>query len=467
MQRNLIKRYENSDILARTIYINDIEVVLLFMIGVSDSDVFNRYYLEKSINAIKNKLDLTKEIPGVVKKISEDEIDFELYSANIILSFENEIYSYALAKSNSRAVGDPISESLNIFGSRDGFVEDIRVNISLVRTRIKTDELMLSELEIGKRSKTKVFLLGIENIVNLKRYERIKKILENIEIDSILNITCITSYFTKSRIFPIEKYSGSPEEVAKNLLEGEIVIMIDRIPVSIILPTSLFFSTKIKIDDQTPSFYAWFQRIYVILSLFISVFWLGIFSSLVMYQSDNLSFLLLSSLKVSQRGVIFPVFYEIIAILFLFELVQLIGIRSPSATIQNIVVIVGGILIGQNTITSGLVGVVVMTLTAFSFIASFTITNDTRIIMSISLLRIIIFISSLFLGMFGVVLMSILLLSYIYKNQFLGISFLHPFIPFNYKDFKRFFINRYSIRLKKRNDVLKPKNKEFRENEKN
>ncbi len=450
MYEYLKKTFINSEIAVNKILIDDnLFICVLYMIGVSDLDVFNRFYLEKIKETIKKDEYIESNFLGIIRKIDFKNIESELYNANIVLYIKNEFYTLALSKQSQRSVSDSIADAQNMFGSRDGFIENIDQNLSLIRTRLKSNLVIVNDLCIGKISKTKVKVIAIKDIASNIRYERIIKTLNKIDIDAVLNITDITSYFSKNRIFPVDKYSGAPDEVVKNLLEGEIVILIDRIPVAVILPTSLFFATKLKIDDQTPKFYAFIQRTYVFLSFFISVFWLGLFASLVMFQSNNLSFLLLSSLKVSQRGVIFPVFYEMLGILFLFELMQLIGLRSSGVTIQNIIIIVGGILIGQNTITSGLVGVVVMTLTAFSFVSSYLVTNDSRIIMSISLMRLIVFVSSLFLGFFGVVIAGIIICSLIYKNSFLGVSFLHPFIPFDFSNVLKFFKSRNNVNYKK------------------
>ncbi|MDQ7863306.1 spore germination protein [Peribacillus frigoritolerans] len=63
----------------------------------------------------------------------------------------------------------------SIRGPRDGFVENISDNMSLIRQRLKTASLKCIEYTIGKRSKTKILLLYIDDIINPSILLDIKK----------------------------------------------------------------------------------------------------------------------------------------------------------------------------------------------------------------------------------------------------------------------------------------------------
>ena len=196
------------------------------------------------------------------------------------------------------------------------------------------------------------------------------------------------------------------------------------------------------------------QRLTVLLCFFLSTVFLGLFLSVLTYQIDLLSLPLLSTFSVTQKGAIFPIFIEIGFVLFLFELYYFVGFRSSEKTLSSTIVLIGGLIIGQNLIDSGLVGVLVITITALCFLSSFAVTNNLHFIFGISIIRWMFLLSALFFGVYGVTLSFILLSVYFSKQSFLSEHLLHPFIPLNLEGFLDFFRARANKKRSKRNTSL-------------
>ena len=95
------------------------------------------------------------------------------------------------------------------------------------------------------------------------------------------------------------------------------------------------------------------------------------------------------------------------------------------------------IIIGQNTIESGMVSVFVMTCVALCFLATFTISSNITFVMSLSLLRIMLLVSTIFLGMFGFTISAFYLICKIAEESTFHIDFLYPFIPFDKKGIRK------------------------------
>ena len=85
----------------------------------------------------------------------------------------------------SRKVSEPETE-LTVRGSREGFVETLRTNTSLLRRRIKSPNLKIETLKLGRLTKTDVAIVYIRGIVNGKLVEEVKTRLQGINIDGIL-----------------------------------------------------------------------------------------------------------------------------------------------------------------------------------------------------------------------------------------------------------------------------------------
>lgn len=435
---------------------------IFFQEELANVEDFEKFYL---INLLGNKniSDLYPEICyEIVYKQNEsflNEIDKFIFYGNIILIKDNHTYRFNLLKNFSRSISDSISEAPNIMGPRDGFSDSCTFNTALLRTRMRSNCLEIKEYFIGRRSQTKVNMLYVKDITNNILVKKIESTMSKIDIDAVLSVSDLMTFFNRSRLFQTFTYAGSPDVVANSLLEGQVAIIIDRIAVCVILPISLFHCTKLRLDLEAPFYYVFFSRIIILFCFFMSVFFLGLMTCFFTYQQNNLSLIVLTTIKLTQKGALFPLNVEIMLIIFLFELYQLIGLRSANFSVQTIIVIIAGILIGQSTISGGLVSVLIMLVTAFAFICTYVVSNDLKIIMSLSIMRIIIFVSSLFLGLYGFCISCILLFSYIYSKRFMNLCFLYPIIPFDFKGVKDFFSTKNYYKNYFREDTLNIKDK--------
>ena len=398
--------------------------------------------------------------PGICKEIksNEKEIIQFIFSGLMIIIRNNKFYSIDLSKAPSRMTNDSIAEPENVMGSRDGFVENIKENISLVRTRVKDDNLKIENISVGRRSKTMVSLLSIEDIHNKDIKNKIIKTIKKIDIDAIISIDDLMSYFGQYSIFPTYHYIGNPDTAVRRFYDGELMIIIDRIPVVIMLPTTMANTSRLKIDSLNVPSFIFLERLFIILSVFISIMACGIINSFVTYQKSSLSLMVLSTLKITQSGVYLPIFVEMLIILFLFELYYLIGFRQSKFTVSSTVVLIGGLIIGQNLISTGVAGVFIMTVTALCFLMSFIISSNINITLIVSMARVLVLFSSLVYGIFGVIIAAILIAIYLYKPSFVGVCYLYPFIPFDEKGIFDFFIPSSNLKKVKRERLFKVKN---------
>lgn len=407
------------------------------------------------------KTDLDDIIPGLCKKIeaNEEEIIQLVFCGLLVCERNHQFYVIDLSKAPSRPTGDSIAEPDNVFGPRDGFVENFKENIALIRTRVKDDKLNIDTVTVGRRSKTILSLLSIQDIHNEEIRKAILKKLEEIDIDAIICIEDIMSYFQKKHLFPTFHYVGTPDTACRRLYNGEFVLVIDRNCIVICFPTTLTYSSRLKIDALNVPFFSFFERWFVILSAIFSIFFCGILAAFSGIQMDSLSLTVLSTLKISQTGIYLPIFIEILIVLGMFELYYLIGFRQSKVTVSSTIVLIGGLIVGQNLISSGIAGVFIMTATAICFLLSFVVSSNVTNIISISLARLFILFSSLIYGLFGIVLASILLACYLYSQNTLGVRYFYPFLPFDIKGIHKFFLSSSDLKLDERDKPLKVNNK--------
>lgn len=432
--------------------------IMLYQNDSFNIALFNREYLPKVLEKKKSFIEL---FPGTVKKIEEDKIYELLYTGMMIIYAEDtkEYYMFDLISRDTRKTSDSLQEPESITGPRDGFVENIRTNICLIRQRIKDNSLVIEEKSLGRRSKTKINILSIADITNKSFINEVKYYLNQIDTDAILSLEDVTTVFQKNCIMPQYLYVGVPDIASRRLLDGEIIILIDNIPSAICLPNTISSFLRNRVEQVNIPMYSLFERFFLYLSIFIAVFFLPIMACFLTYQTDSLSLSMLLRIKFTNQEVFFPIYIEIFFVLFLFELYYIVSLKSPKLTLSSMVVLVGGIIIGQNTIESGMVSDFVMNCVALCFLATFTISSNVTFVMSLSLLRIMLLISTIFLGMFGFTISTFYLICKIAEESTFHIDFLYPFIPFDKKGIKKVILYDSSKSLVERPIPFNPKNR--------
>lgn len=83
-----------------------------------------------------------------------------------------------------RSPEEPDTEQV-IRGSKDGFVETIVMNAALIRRRVRDKTLRVKYVKVGRRSKSDLAILYIEDIADPSYVEHIHSALQAIETDGL------------------------------------------------------------------------------------------------------------------------------------------------------------------------------------------------------------------------------------------------------------------------------------------
>ena len=115
----------------------------------------------------------------------------------------------------------------NIVGPQIAFVEDLDVNLNLVRRKLPTPYLQMKELKVGALSNTTVAIVFIEGIVNDQNLQEIIKRVSQIKTDHVLDSTYLIQLIADNpnSIFPQFLNTERPDRVAAVLAEGKIALL--------------------------------------------------------------------------------------------------------------------------------------------------------------------------------------------------------------------------------------------------
>ncbi|OAA84917.1 spore germination protein [Clostridium ljungdahlii] len=323
-----------------------------------------------------------------------------------------------------------------IRGPNEGFTQNISINISQLRRKIKSSELKVEEFTMGKQTLTKISITYLHGIVDNNIVEEVKKRLSKIDIDSVLESGYIEELIedTHFTLFPQIQHSERPDRVAAGILEGRVALLVDGTPCVLILPATLiqFLQTSEDYYERytTTIFVRFIRLIFFIISMLLP----GCFVAIILYHKEMIPTPLLVSIMGAAHGVPFPIFIEALLMEIVFEALREAGIRLPSPASQT-VGIVGALVIGDAAVRAGITSPIMVIVIAITATASFSIPSY-DMGYAIRVLRFAMLCLGAFLGLYGILLGIIILLIHLSSLSSFGINYLSPLAPLNLKDLK-------------------------------
>ena len=137
-------------------------------------------------------------------------------------------------------------------GPKDAFVENIRINTSLLRRHLRTPDLRIYGTTVGQRSLTNVAVVWIEGLTNPELVQKMKDRLDTIDIDGLLSPSAVEEYVTGSRrtAFPLIQYTERPDRFCQGLLDGRVGLMVDGLPLAYLAPANLGYLME-SVEDRS------------------------------------------------------------------------------------------------------------------------------------------------------------------------------------------------------------------------
>ena len=327
-----------------------------------------------------------------------------------------------------RSIEEPDTD-VQEFGSREGFTENIKTNLTLVRKRLCTANFTIQMQEIGKESKTRILLCYMKGRVDKDLLDEVKARLQNLQMDTVLGAGYLRKTLDTKRpsFFTMVGQTERPDTFAAKICEGRIGIIIDGTPFALIVPR-LFIENFQTLDDYiNRPYYATFMRIVRFLAFLISVLLPGVFVSIGLFHQEMLPDDMLYNIVVMESNTLFTLTLEALIIHFVYETVREAGLRMPKS-IGHAVSIVGALVIGDAAVTAGLIGAPMLIIVALTAICSL-VSSD--LYQPIAVLRIIFIIVGGATGLYGIMIGAAALLVSLASMTDYNIPFLAPFSPYN------------------------------------
>lgn len=419
---------------------------------------FRMYYSEGMVDTTKlensvmrpliqspERVGVSDPIEGLVKRVltavemqitdSWEEIIDAITYGDAVMFVSNCTHAIILPakKFELRSVEEPDAEKI-ISGPREGFNESLIVNLTLLRRKLRTEDLKLKYYTFGRRTQTKGCICYLDSLVNKRILKLLNERLKKIDVDGVLDTNYISELIRDSSTSPFRStgYTERPDVVAAKMLEGRIAIFLDGTPVVLTVPY-LFIENFQSSEDYYLNFsYTSFSRMLRILGFFLTITVPGFYISIVAFHHEMLPTPLLINIANERQGVPLPAAAEAFIMLIVFDILRETGVRMPS-NIGQALSIVGALVIGQAAVEAKLVAAPMIIIVGLTGITALLVPKMNAPIIFV---RMFILMGASVMGLFGMVLTLSALFIHMLNLDSFGVSQLTPSAKLQFQDVK-------------------------------
>ena len=375
-----------------------------------------------------------------VTEIKESELVAFITSGFAVLAMDgvSEMLAIGVQGYAFRSVSEPESEVVQR-GAREGFTEPLRVNMSLIRRRLKSPNLVFEQLTAGSQSKTQLMLCYLQDAASPLLVNKVRERLSACDLETVLASGYLSEYLEDehtSRLFSGVGISERPDTVCGKLTEGRIAVLVDGTPAVIIVPR-LFVEEFQGVDDYSNrTYYAALIRLIKYFSFFVSVFLPAIYTALAQFHPEYFPTWILIKTAQSLSQTPLPVTLEVLLITVVYEIMKEAGLRIPKS-LGHAVSIVGALVIGESAVTAGIISSSTLMVVATAAICSYV---TAPLYPPVTMLRFVFIIVAGVFGLWGIVLASAMVIISMCSKTSLGVPYLSSLSPFSRKTMRDVFV---------------------------
>jgi spore germination protein KA len=361
-------------------------------------------------------------------------------------------------KPEKRGINQPETERV-VRGPRDGFIEQMQSNISLLRYRLPIPEFRVEPMVVGEKTKSKISICYLDNVASKELVSEVKKRIEDIKIDRILDAGYVEQLIEDNprSPFPQVQNTERPDKAVGNILEGRVVILVDGSPFALIVPAifNQFYHTSEDYNER------WFLTSLIrmirfdalIFSLTFSSFYVAVLS----FHPELIPAKFVVAASSGRAGVPFPVVVEVLLMETAMEILREATVRMPQQ-VGGALSIVGVLVIGQAAVMAGFVSPITVVIIAMSTIGSFA-TPSYNAATAFRMLRFPLIVLSGMLGLLGLSIGLMFIINHMLSLRSFGVPYMAPVTPGNFEGIKDTLFRAPLRWLKERPAQLHPQDK--------
>lgn len=438
--RDVLRAPKNADVVLRRFHVAGFDAALVFLDGMANASTINLNILEPCLlapafegAAAERAGWLSREVVAVSEAKETDQLDDAVASVLVgetVLLCDGCPNALMLETKGfpKRGVEQPVNETV-IIGPHEGFNESVKTNLSLVRRILHSPRLVAEKLPIGKGVRTKGILLYLDGVANEQMLEEVRRRVKGVEVDFVMGSGELEQYIEDKpfSLIPQIVHTERPDRAASFLIEGLCVVLVDGSPIALAMPVT--FSHLLHTPDASNMRfpYGTFIRIIALLGLLLTILLPGLYLALVTHHNQVLPLALMTSIYETQSRVPVPVFFELVFMSMAFDLINEAGSRMPQTLGQGLGV-VSALVLGQAAVAADIVSPMLIIVVAVSGLGSLVV-PEYGLSIGVRITQILFLLAAALGGLYGMLLLGLVLLAYLCQMTSLGVPFMAPVAP--------------------------------------
>ncbi|MFZ5643414.1 MAG: spore germination protein [Bacillota bacterium] len=440
------------DIMLRRILIGQKKAALIYIDGIVDSDLINREIInqlqelqefpshkDNPLEYIAEKVLSNSSVVKIRTLAADFLVDILLGNTAVIVDGFKKGITIETRGGIRRGIEEPPTER-TVRGSREGFIEDLAVNLASIRRRIRSPQLAIEATRIGQRSVTKVALVYLSDVADPSVVKEIRRRISRIEIDGMIASGYIERFIEdhKWSIFPQMYGTERPDKVVANLLEGRIAIMVDGTPFVLLAPAVFLQFLQGAEDYYERTVVGSAARLVRYLALMITTTITSVYIALITFHHSLMPTDLLLAVAEEREQLPFTPLTEALFMEVVVEILREAGLRLPASVGQTLGV-VGGIVIGQAVVEARLVSPLIVVIVSLAAVSSFVFPNYSMAL-SIRLIKFPMMFLAASFGAVGIAAGWLLVTIHLVSMESFGVPYMGPLSPMRYADMGDTFV---------------------------
>ena len=447
----------STDLKVREVQFFDTQLFIVYIAPLTDNNLLNE-------SVIKPLIEFDQELEGEVCTFVQEQVlannevkeqsDVDQFiteilqgRAGIIIDGSGKLLTCDVEKIVVRPIQEPPSSAV-IKGPREGFNESLKYNLSLIRHKLPTPDLVIDTFSVGKYTNTQVAVIYLQDIADKNVVKEVERRISKINIDGVVDSYYISAYL-QSKPQSIFKQVGDtekPDILVSKMLEGRIGIVVDGSPIVLTVPFILIEDLQSSDDYYSQPIKVAFLRILRLIGVVLAVLLPGTYVAIQLYHYKILPTEFLITIMDTTQGIPFTPFTEVLFIVLLFEILYEANLHMPQY-MGMALSIVGALILGETAVNAGLVSPPAVLIVALSGLTFYVVPNQAS---QFSLLRILYVFVGATLGLFGILAFSVWVISYLSSFDTYKSAYLAPATPYIKGDMKDFLVKAPLTQMKTR-----------------
>ncbi len=432
---------KNKDIIIREFKIGGkFRAFIAFIDGMVDRTTINNFIIKPLLVRKEYKNDSECCLDNIIEEVIEtnqatkvadpEEVIYEILVGNTCLYVDgcNYYVSSETKGFEKRSVSTPQTEGV-VRGSQEGFTENLRTNVTLIRRIIKNKDLSTEFLKIGARNHNQCAVMYIDGLANPAIIEEVKRRIKGLNTDFIYGSGILEQFIEENprSLIPTILSTERPDRATSHLMEGKVIIIAEGTPFALVVPVTIATMFHTPEDTTLRWQYGTLLRFIRIFAIFIATFIPGLYVALTNFHREMIPTDLLIAIAKARENVPFPTIIEVFLMEISFELIREAGIRIPGI-IGNTIGIIGALILGQAAVQANLVSPVLIIIVAITGLGNFAI-PDFSMAFAARISRLIYIVLGAFLGFYGISLGIVAMTVMLASAKSFGVPMLTFFSP--------------------------------------